>query len=295
MHLKETTLLYKFKFMLVLPIRKSKKTEFMAMRKLCFLILLLPFGISAQSDYLVNNRGDTVRGTIRFQMVANLEHVSVKGLKKENYLATAVRRVCFRGVHYKPVQFSGTIKFMQIITDGYLSLLAFQPQGVMNYDGRLLQKRDGKMMEVPTLTFKRQMAAFVQDYAGLAQRIEDGEFSRNELGKIISEYNEFISSKTGTVETKANPIDPEVATQNQISPPDEKQKTKMNLLTDLKTEIQKTEMESKGDVLDMVVSVEERIKENKTVPNYLLQGLSERLANQAALKKKLELLVEAIK
>ena len=110
-----------------------------SIRKLCLFILLFPLVISAQSDYLVNTRGDTLKGTIRFQMVGNLEQASVKGLKKETYVATAVRRVYLKGIHYKPVQFSGTIKFMQIISDGYLSLLAFQPQGVMNYDGRLLQ------------------------------------------------------------------------------------------------------------------------------------------------------------
>jgi hypothetical protein len=245
------------------------------------ILLLLQINTSAQVDYLVNTKGDTVKGAIRLQMVGNIEQANVKGLKRESFQALNIREVFLKGVHYKPVQHAGTIKLMQIITDGYLSLLAFQPQGILNYDGRLLQKRDGSVLEVPSLGFKKQMAAFLQDNEKLSGEIKNGDLDRGDLSKIISSYNDYIIGKTKTQET--------------LSKIAVTQKSKLELLNDFRMDIEKTELEAKQDLLDMVVEVEGKVKDNKPLPNYLTQGLSDRLANQAELKKKLEVLLEGLK
>ena len=251
------------------------------MRSSSIIFMLLPFCISAQADYLVNTRGDTLKGQISFQLVGNLEQALVKGVKRETFSAVVVREVFLKGNRYKPVQYAGTIKFMQIISDGYLSLLAFQPQGIMNYDGRLLQKRDGSVLEVPSLGFKKQMSSFLKDHDPLAKKITDGTLDRKDLDKIISEYNQFIAGKTNAV-----------AVQSKI---EMKQKSKLELLNDLKTEIDITALESKADVMDMLADVEEKIKGNKPLPNYLVQALKGRISNQALVQSKFEILMEALK
>ncbi len=234
----------------------------------------------AQPDYLVNTRGDTLRGQISLQKIAKVDQAVVKGVKKEAVSAIQVREVWLKGVRYKPVQYTGTISFMQILSEGYLSLLGFQQPGLMSYDGRLLHKRDGAMLEVPTLGFKKQMANFLKEDEGLAKQIQDGTLDRKELDKIIAEYNSFISGRTITAQV-----------QTKI---DQKQKSKLELLSDLKTELGKIELDSKADVLDMIADVEEKIKSNKPVPAYLINALKSSLESKSDLKIKLNEFIGAL-
>jgi preprotein translocase subunit SecE len=236
---------------------------------------------NAQTDYLINTRGDTIRGQISFLQLGTIDQVQVKGAKRQSISAVQVREVYLKGKRYKPVQFAGAIKFMQILTEGYLSLLAFQPPGLMTFDGRLLQKRDGVAMEVPSLGFKKQMSNFIKEYDEMAKQITDGTLDRKDLDKIISGYNEFISGKTASVKA-----------QSQLA---EKQKSKLELLDELKSEIEKTEMPNKQDALDMVADVGEKINGNKPLPNYLVQLLKSKVSNQTALEGKLNLLLEGLK
>lgn len=241
-----------------------------------FLLSIPTVGL-AQSDYLINTKGDTLRGKISFSHVGKIEQAVVKGTKKTSVAGTSVREIFLKGVYYKPVQFAGAIKFMQIITEGYLSLLAFQPEGLMNYDGRLLQKKDGAIMEVPSLGFKKQMSNFLKDNDPLAIKIQNGTLGRGDLDAIISEYNSFISGKTATSKT-----------QNQLIT---KQKSKLDLVADLKSEIEKSGMEGKQNALDMMVDVEGKIKSNSEIPTYLTNGLKEILKGNTDLLSKLETLL----
>ena len=243
------------------------------------LCLCLPSMVRSQSDYLITTKGDTLRGKISLSSLGKIEQAVVKGSRKTAVPGTAVREIYLRGVRYKPVQFAGAIKFMQIKTEGYLSLLAFQPDGLMNYDGRLLQKKDGSLIEVPSLTFKKQMSAFLKDHESLATQIQDGTLGRGDLDKIISEYNSFITGKTASIKAQA-----------QI---EGKQKSKLDLLTDLRNDMGTKEFEAKQNALDMLTDIEGKIKANSEIPSYLTNGLKEILKGNTDLLSKLETLLAA--
>ena len=90
-------------------------------KNVCLLLLtslLLSATLYGQSDYLITVRGDTLKGTISFQHVGVVDQVLIKRTKREILQPTGVREVLLKGVRYKPVQFSSSIKFMQVLTDG---------------------------------------------------------------------------------------------------------------------------------------------------------------------------------
>src|SRR5688572_5850376 len=115
------------------------------MRLLLLSVLLSATAVHAQ-NYLVTNKGDTLKGSITLQLNGKIETAVVKGEKRASISAINTRVVSLEGKIYKPVQFNNNIQFMQVLVDGYLSLYGFQQPNIMAYDGRLLRKRDGKQM-----------------------------------------------------------------------------------------------------------------------------------------------------
>jgi hypothetical protein len=240
----------------------------------------MPTGLLAQKDYLVTVKGDTLTGKVMVQQNGNIEQVLIKVDRRQTFPATAVREILMRGDRYKPVQFSGAIKFMKIITDGYLSVLGFQPPGIMYYDGRLLQMRDGRLLEVPTIGFKKQMSNYLKDYTELATKIEEGDLDRKDLDQIVNEYNAFISSKTTTLQVQAKT--------------ETVQRSKLEMLSDIKKSVEQSSMDPKQDLIDMMLELEGKIKDNKQAPAYLLKLISDRLQILPDLSAKFDELVKQL-
>ena len=159
---------------------------------LCYLFTF-SFALLSAQDFLITTKGDSIKGTINFQLIGKIEIANIKASKREIVSAINTREVFLKGKRFKPVQFNGSILFMQILTEGYLSLLAFQPPNIMTYDGRLLQKKDGQLLEVPGIGFKKSMAKFFSDCPDLANKINAGEFGSKDLTEIINQYNILIS------------------------------------------------------------------------------------------------------
>jgi hypothetical protein len=244
------------------------------------LILLQSATLFGQADYLIVTKGDTLRGQIVFQQTGQVEQATIKGDKRETFSAIYVREVFLKSIRYKPVQYDGVVRFMRILNDGYLSLLAFQPKGLMNYDGRLLQKRDGRVLEVPTLSFKKLMSNFLKDHSVLAEQISNGTLGRGDLDSIIMNYNAFIAGQSRTTQSTQTT--------------DSKAISKLDLLLSLKLEVEKTEFDSKPDAQDMIADAEEKIKSNKPLPNYLVKALKNSLDYRPNLAAKLEDLLKSL-
>lgn len=215
-------------------------------------------------DYVLTTRGDTLRGNISFQLIGKLESVLIKATKRETLPATQVREVWMKGKQYIPVQFNESILFMQVMTNGYLSLLAFQPPAIMSYDGRLLQKRDGAKVEVPSLGFKKVMAKFLSDAPAVAERIQADELERKDLDEIIRQYNVFIESKSVTpvIQPTVNPV--------AVTP---QQQSKVEVLMALKSEIEKSDLPLKQDAIDILNDWDEKLRGNKSIPSYMRKAL----------------------
>ena len=247
------------------------------MKKQYFFLLALTQVFShavGQEDFIVTTKGDTLRGRVSFQQIGNIEQVLVKGDKRQTFSSMQIRIANVKGQAYKPIQFSGKVQMMQVVTNGYLSLLAFQPPGVMNYDGRLLALRDGRMLEVPTIGFKKHLSAFLSDDADLAQKIKEGELERKNLDAIIEAYNTFIEKNTEINDQKTKEED--------------KTKIKLEALEEIKEAITTSDMESKDETLEMLNEVKDKISTGKSVPQYLSNALLDKLQFDPELIKKLE-------
>lgn len=225
---------------------------------LLILLLLLSFTMYAQ-DYLVTTKGDTVKGAISFQLNGKIEQALIKGTKRETIASVATRVVVAKGKRYKPVQFNSQVLFMEILTEGYLSLLAFQPPNIMAYDGRLLQKRDGKILEVPTIGFKKQISNYLSDFPDISTQIQNGELNRTDLDEIITQYNNFITGKTETQKEQTQ------TALNQLS--------KSEMLKTLQADIEKSDLALKQDALDILLDWGQKIQEGKPIPTYLQKAL----------------------
>jgi hypothetical protein len=246
-----------------------------SMRLLILFVLLSATAALAQ-DYLVTNKGDTLKGKITLQLNGKIETAVVKGEKRTSISATNTRVVSLEGKIFKPVQFNGNIQFMQVLVDGYLSLYGFQQPNIMAYNGRLLRKRDGKQLEVPSLGFKKHMSSFLSDYEALASKIQEGELGQKDLQDIIKQYNDFISGNSGTpvpVESKAK------STQ---------ESTKLDLLKALRSEVEKSGIASRQDALDILTDWQEKMQNGKPVMPYMLKALKSALSTREDLLTKLD-------
>lgn len=229
-------------------------------------LILFAITISARAQgYLVTTKGDTIKGKINFQLLSRIEMANVKGATKETISATSVRSVFTNGKHYKPVQFNGTIQFMEILIDGYLSLLGFKQPNAVLYEGRVLQKRDGKIIEVANIGFKKQVSSFLSDAPNLSKEILDGNLVARDLQEIINQYNAFIEKQTLP---KSNSASANEMVQNNAA-----SKTKIDLLEALRLDIEKSDLPQKQDALDILLDWSEKIKNNKPIPPYLQKAL----------------------
>jgi hypothetical protein len=241
--------------------------------------ILLVFGllftsVFGQEDYVVTIKGDTLYGKLTFQQIGKIEQVKIKSDKNQTISSIQVREAKLKGITYRPVQFSGAVQMMQVIKDGYLSLLAFQPPGIMNYDGRLLMLRSGSILEVPSIGFKKHVSNFLSDNEALAARIQDGDFDKKDLDKIIDEFNSFIGKNT--IETEQ-----QMELESSLSP-------KLDAIDEILEAVRSSNMEAKSETLEMLTELKDKLSNDKSIPQYLSNALKENLKSQHELVKKLE-------
>ena len=238
------------------------------------LIILIPGLLLCQSDYLVTTRGDTVSGKITFQRTGRIEQVQVKADKKTYYSGMTVLDVYMRGDHYRPIQFSGSVLFMKFLVDVYLSLLAFQPDGNMNYDGRLLQKKDATTLEIPNIGFKKNLTRYLSDDEQLVAKIDEGKFDRGDVDKIVNEYNARISNRSEARQAEV---------MQQVE-----EKGKLDLLDSFQSGVEQADIGEKTDLMEMIKDLREMIKDNRSIPSYLSKSIREKVETDENLVKLLD-------
>jgi len=240
-------------------------------------LLLCCLCFSAYSqDYLVTNKGDTLRGKIKIMSYDLMDRVQIAQNKKKIALAAReVKAVFSDGETFIPQQSDRAIRFMKLLRSGYLSLYAFKEENQNFFGGRYLIKRDGAKVEVPNLAFKKIMAEFLTDCPEVQAKIKSGEYGRKDLDQIIDAYNAFIESNT------ANKKETELFTQ--------KSTQKVEPLEKLKKTVQdQPAFGSKKDALDLIDDIMAKIKGGQPIPNYLVDGLQKYLTGIEAVKEDLE-------
>src|SRR6266487_545594 len=167
------------------------------MKKILFIFsIIICAGKAGAQDYVVLAKGDTVKGVIKLLSFDQLDRVQVSGIKKQTYTAMQVRSIAIEKQEYKPYKMENSIRFMKVLKPGYLSLLAFRPNGQGSWDGRYLYKMDGAGIELPNLSFKKSLGKFLSDCDVLAEKLDKGEFAKRDIERIIDLYNACIQTKS---------------------------------------------------------------------------------------------------
>ncbi len=256
----------------------------MKRKSLLLLVLILnSFLAFAQKDYAISSKGDTLVGELKLFSYDNLDRLQINSEgKKTTYTLLQIRSFVKEKINYIPVRHENSLRFMRVIKEGYLSLLAFKSTPQSNWDDRYLLKKDDSGMEVPNLSFKKILAKYLEDCPEVHDQIERGDFSRGDIEKIIDLYNLCIQSKTeALIKTKA----PTISFNSD----------KMLALMNLSEKVEAENFLTKKDVTDLLNDIKAKIAKNEVVPNYLTEGLKSYLSDTPTLLKEAESFIELLK
>ncbi len=249
------------------------------MRKLNLSIVLVLVGYCAlaQSDYLVTSKADTIKGDIKLMSYDKIDRVQISNNgKKEVYTALQVLLVNMDNVNYKPIQKENTIRLMQVLKSGYLSMYAFNFPNQYLFDGRYMVKLDGTAMEMPNISFKKIMANFLEDCSEVSERIKKGELGKSDINTIIDEYNICVA--------KLKPASSAIATSEELK-----------ALQNLSAKVMELNFDTKEDALDILRDMQSKLEKKEKISNYLIGGLETALKDQPTLTEDLTRLTDLLK
>jgi len=256
------------------------------MKNLLLGIIILYSGtILAQDDqYIVTVQNDTIRGKVVMSKYSDMiQQVAVKADKKRvTYKSYQVKAVKNRnGVHHT-LKIQKQYQFAQLVKEGYLSYYVYSGNSAsrtLAFDTPLLYKSTTEYKEVPNISFKKQIGAFLSDCKTTKTKFEAGEYGRNDLEKIVDDYNECISGQT------------DLFTQQQV---DTKKKiTKADKVGEIRAAVSKsTKIKNVDELIEMLTDVASKLKTGDAIPGYLLSALKEELTNEPELAAKLLKIIE---
>ncbi|HMQ00489.1 MAG TPA: hypothetical protein PKC24_11965 [Cyclobacteriaceae bacterium] len=233
-------------------------------------IFLLSIQLFAQGDYIITLRGDTIRGETHILSKTIPEQVQLSNAgKKQNFHPLQAKEFTHNGEIYRSVKNYETYQFMKLLQEGYLSLYAYRNEKQSTFDGRLMVKKDGTIMDVPNIGFKRKMVSFISEYPELADKIESGELGRFDLEEIIESFNTYISQKTvpGIEESL-----------------DDNTREALTITDNLLNKVnQAANFEGKDDAKAMLADIKSKLQRREQIPSYLQQALKGMMAGNAEL------------
>lgn len=222
---------------------------------------MTPF-VTAAQDYLVTLKGDTLRGSVKLLSYDRLDRAEIKvDGKRKQFTALEARVIFHKNDFFHTVQLGDYgLKHMKVLKPGYLTLYGFRQGNLLTYDGRYLLKRNGDGIEVPGITFKKNMSDFLENCGQISTKIKSGELSRKDLDQIIDEYNSCVA-------------------QNKIVTPDVSSSTSQNVSSfdTLISNVEALSFASQKDALDILKDMKQKTLKNETIPNYLWEGLKSSL------------------
>jgi hypothetical protein len=258
-----------------------KKT--VMLKILVILFFVLGYGAaSAQGDYVVTIKGDTLWGKLRYYNNSGVKYtgnnskyvqlIPVEGKKSTHDI---LKTISFRMGNeiYHTIKFDQGYTFMKLIQSGYLSLYAYQMENQTTWDGRYFVKKDGTLLDVPNLGFKKRVTRFIADCPNVVKDVESGVLSRSDLLKLVDAYNTCVELKTTPKPPVASPVS----------------KTWSNLEAAVKA---LPEFDKKSDAIEMILEIQSKISKNETVPSFLINGLKDALKEQSSIKETLDLALE---
>ncbi|MBL7841391.1 MAG: hypothetical protein JNJ75_14710 [Cyclobacteriaceae bacterium] len=243
-----------------------------------FMIILFVAGYAMASaqDYVVTIKGDTLQGKVKYFNGTGVRYAGAGSKyiqliphegKKRTFQVLEVISFKMNDDIYHTIKHVDTYTFMKVMQSGYLSLYAYQLENQTTWDGRYFVKRDGSMLEVPNLGFKKRVEQFLADCPDVVKKVEAGDLARSNLKELVDEYNACVHLKTFP-KTEKSPA----------------QTAWSNLESAVKN---LSDFEKKKDALEMIHEVRTKLGKNETIPSFLISGIKDALKDQSAVQESL--------
>jgi hypothetical protein len=227
---------------------------------------MIAYQCTQAQDFVVLAKGDTIKGALKALTYGPDKKLQVTepGKKKVTYPLFQVRSYTLGGEVFVPARGPAGYTFMKVLKPGFLSLLAFQMENQVTFDGRFLLKKNGEGIEVPNLSFKKALKTFLADCGNVSDKIENGTYGKKDLDVIIEEYNTCVS---GTQVVKNQQIVERAERVQKLNPWDV-----------LETKVKAAdEFEGKKDGLEMIAEIKGKISRGEKIPNFMIEGLKSTL------------------
>jgi hypothetical protein len=246
---------------------------------LILLFFLIGYGVaSAQADYVVTIKGDTLRGKVKLHSYTGVKYTGSYNSKyvqlipadgkKSTHPVLETIAFMIDGEIYHTIKFDQGYTFMKLLKPGYLSLYSYQMETQTTWDGRYFVKKDGALLEVPNLGFKKRVTQFLADCPVVVKDIESGLLEKSDLLKIVEAYNACITSRTD-LWSKKSPASEAWA----------KLAIEVKALPDFA---------KKADALEMIGEVQAKLAKKETVPSFIVNGVKDTLNDQSTIKETLD-------
>lgn len=262
--------------------RKSKE-----MFRSLFIALLAAASWTVQAqDYALSVKGDTLRGKLKPYTLDNLDRVQItsKDKKKTSYTALQVKGYVKDGITFQAVRYENSIRFMKVIKSGYLSLFAYSVNQQNLFDGRYLLKKDGSGMDLPNLAFKKLLGKYLSDCPDIKAQMEKGDLNKNQIEKIVDEYNACVQANTVQIMGVSNATGTTGFREQKIE-----------AIKKLREKVEAENFLTKKDVIDLLNDMQNKLAKSEAIPNYLPDGLKSYLTDTPTLAKDADELIALLK
>ncbi len=258
-------------------------------------IILFTTGfLYAQDQYIVKLNGDTVRGKLQINPVRdNTRSMYFKHQdgSKENIRPIRASYVYYdEEYQFRSIPFNNQRVFMQVIKEdrnlSYYHYIHKRDNSIATT--KILAKPNGESVELSALSFRKQVAKFLDDCPAVEIRVEDRKYKYKDLDQLLEDYNNcdiqvVVASmvENNNRNSSATTVTPAVAASGTAVVSEENVKalsakqTKLSQIDEYRNYIRGLEnFEHARDVLEWLTDVEFRVAQGREVPNYLWNSLN---------------------
>ncbi|HQQ98856.1 MAG TPA: hypothetical protein PLX35_16405 [Cyclobacteriaceae bacterium] len=217
-------------------------------------------GFAQTQDIVVTAKGDSLTGKAKIMAYDVIDRVQLtEGKTKKQFTAVQVQGVRVGDTWYGPVRTEYGYRMMKILQPGFLSLYLGRAQNSMVYDVQFLVRRDGRTMEVPNLTFKKNMQEFLSDCPKVKEDLAAEKLTKKDIMTIVKEFNACLEP-SGAKSSDHTAVVPD--TDNRIT-----------ALQHLKDNLTNSDIASRSDAIDILNDLQDKIKKNQSIANYQIEAL----------------------
>ncbi|MES2679286.1 MAG: hypothetical protein V4635_05345 [Bacteroidota bacterium] len=164
--------------------------------------------VTFEKGYVVNDKGDTLRGEIKFNPKKEQDCYSKVVFKDEsgalkNYKPNKAKAYGFNDQRYVAMEFEGEPKFLRVLAEGEINLYKMMFEDIsMNKEvvaGEYFVSHkadDKKRTAVKEGKFKKQMTELMKDNTEFINNYEDEKtFNEANAAEVIKKYNAWKAGK----------------------------------------------------------------------------------------------------